>query len=785
MYNWRIGKDAEMKYSDYCSKFYIGRNSSGILRHNSKEKIPRYFFSIALSEEHDAAVLFQGCTYGKWFTGERKPGDDIWDEVISDSKKTDFISEITKDLNDSVLRDVMHNFGLEVQPGETPDKRLFASTIADLFYAIAKGNGETASEANNFYNPEAHIISFPEYITRTIAKYEKIKMPFSEGEERLIDDIYVCNKLSSRSSTTKNWTSRTQEKIILDATLDSLKAYSRKVILVANGGMGKTMLVQHLFLESARKHAQTGRLPIIIELRNFSSSNDLLDDYIIKTANTYDENLTSQKVEELMISGKCEILMDGADEIDPSDEKTFQRKIGNLINKYPNNQYVLASRECGLLKGITGFSWMYLHPFSGEQSTTLIDNLLKNRDDEAIIESIKKYMEGDFLQRHKVFASNPMLLTLVIMKYPIVESFDGKKRLFYREVYATIVHKHDEEKEGYSRVFRSAQDAAEFTKVFAELCATTYMKHETEFDFDAFEGYFDNLVTKKSIETPKAMTIESFTHDACATACMMYEQETKLLYIDPGFQEYLFAKYYFSVAPEELIALGQSLWDIAETEFDRLDAFEMLNEFSPKKYEQYFLKPFLKNVFQGKDEAKHFIKFLRYGYRDLEYQMIDHDCVTMYETKEKSEWVSPKPAVTEPSSIVFSMLLRKLNISCLLVLAIFEETLDYHEFMTAGIYGELYSDPADNKNKIIPRRLLLQDPQAYKRTSAVEKYVCDDKGQLVCFGHEYKVDFNKVLETPENYTDLIKVLKTPKEDVWKVFCKVKDYYEDLVKKYDT
>ncbi|HCA28973.1 MAG TPA: hypothetical protein DEP23_05095 [Ruminococcaceae bacterium] len=108
--------------------------------------------------------------------------------------------------------------------------------------------------------------------------------------------------------------------------------------------------------------------------------------------------------------------------------------------------------------------------------------------------------------------------------------------------------------------------------------------------------------------------------------------------------------------------------------------------------------------------------------------------------------------------------------------------------MTAGIYGEHYFDPTDSKNKIIPRRLLRQDTddlQAYERTHDVENYIRDDKKQLVCFGHEYKVDFDKVLEMPENYSDLINILKmkAPSEYVWKVFCKVKGYYEELVRRY--
>jgi hypothetical protein len=121
-----------------------------------------------------------------------------------------------------------------------------------------------------------------------------------------------------------------------------------------------------------------------------------------------------------------------------------------------------------------------------------------------------------------------------------------------------------------------------------------------------------------------------------------------------------------------------------------------------------------------------------------------------------------------------------------LCLAVFENALNYPEFMTAGIFGENYFDPHDSKKKIIPRRLLRQDTndlQAYERTHAVENYVRDENQQLVCFGYEYKVDFDKVLEAPETYSALISTLKTPEEDVWKAFCKVRGFYEELIKKY--
>lgn len=91
-----------------------------------------------------------------------------------------------------------------------------------------------------------------------------------------------------------------------------------------------------------------------------------------------------------MSSGKCQILMDGADEIDPSDINAFQRQIVELTDRYPYNQYVIASRECDVIKAVKGFSKLYLRPFNREQSSTLINNLLADSEDEAIRDKIRE-----------------------------------------------------------------------------------------------------------------------------------------------------------------------------------------------------------------------------------------------------------------------------------------------------------------------------------------------------------------------------------------------------------
>ena len=285
-----------MRYTDFFSKFYMGRSSSGILGHKSKEKIPEYFMKAALIEDCYDRLPTSSSSYGKWFDGTRSPENLIWGLVVSNFNEDGFIDKVTRDLNDSVLRNIMVSFKIELNEVETPDKRLFAYALAKQFYAIAQGNGNADDVVEHYYKPDVHIISFPEYAERTKSKYEKTETPFSNGEERLLEDIYVCNILSSRLADTKYRHSRTQEKTILNANLDLIAEYSKKVILVANGGIGKSMMLQHLFLESIQNHMHTGILPIMIELRDFSENNDLFNDYIVKTAGTFDKNLTNRKI---------------------------------------------------------------------------------------------------------------------------------------------------------------------------------------------------------------------------------------------------------------------------------------------------------------------------------------------------------------------------------------------------------------------------------------------------------------------------------------------------------
>lgn len=168
-------------------------------------------------------------------------------------------------------------------------------------------------------------------------------------------------------------------------------------------------------------------------------------------------------------------------------------------------------------------------------------------------ETVIEYINNGFLKKDGVFASHPLLLTYVTMKYPTYKRFHSDHLLFYKSTYEALLSGHDDNKKPYDRVFMSVDNADQFSKVFKEFCGITYKDGVLQLDSPSFEEYFNKLKSHKVFENPHKMNLTNFKHDVCSTACMMYEKEYDIFYIDPGFQEYLFAEYYRSAEIEDIL----------------------------------------------------------------------------------------------------------------------------------------------------------------------------------------------------------------------------------------
>ena len=213
------------------------------------------------------------------------------------------------------------------------------------------------------------------------------------------------------------------------------------------------------------------------------------------------------------------------------------------------------------------------------------------------------------------------------------------------------------EKSPLDRVFRSADSQDDFTDVFREFCAISYVERKFQFNKMTFEAIFKKLKSTKQVANPRIMNKTNFLHDACATACMMYEAKSDILYIDPGFQQFLFAEYNYFAEPDEVEAMGRKLWTVPESEFNGGIAFEMLYELSDEKVEVCLDLPYLDMIFKDKVEEESFNAFLVHGFREIKSALIDRAVI---EECEQKSGIIGKYAIaskSEPKSVILSMML--------------------------------------------------------------------------------------------------------------------------------
>lgn len=779
-----------MEYSDFLQKFYLPDIGGGLDGYKSKKKTALFFFENGLDDQYDDNIICPSdSTFEKWVDGKRKPDSSIWSEASKHLDDEKLAKKLLAVLNTKNLKSIMMSFGITFEIEEVPDKKRFSTAVAAQFVAIAEGYGTADNIVPEEYKKTPESVGFRSYLRGAENKYKWIRLP---GEEEcLLDDVFICNNIGTSAAVFPH---RIKGNYIEDATLEKLRTYDRRgevlrEILIGGCGYGKTLMLQHLFLEAADHSDETGRLPVIAELRNFSSSYDGFVPFIVDTVCEYDPSFTESSAIEILEKGQAQILFDGLDELDPGEVKFFQKKLAELIHRYPNIQVIVTSRPCSAINGINGFIKLYLHPLDEDQVNSLLDKLLIRKQDSKAKETILSFFEpgAGYVKKDGFIATNPMLLTVMVSNYEKLMKLNGDKTRFYELMYDVLIRGHDEEKEAFDRFFHSVGNREEFTQVFRAFCALTFMDGVYEFDRRTFEKYFKLVKKQEELSNPNIFRLDGFEHDVCATACMMYEQESGIYYIDPGFQDYCFAEYYYFEVTDKTKAMGEALNRRQVKSFRNLDGLKMLYMMSPEKMEVCVFLPFLNEIFKESDETKCFMRFLAYGFRECIYVDLDEVAIKANMAKLNADKFDYLIDSNPPKNIVMWMILDILNLNNTFSLGALVKPLKQEDGVTHFITGYLDSV---GKNEGSDKTYIIKmneneirhkgDSDYFEKMRLMMVPIRDDKGEPVCFGYKYRVNPLSLLPDQRRTEDFIAMAK--KAGLVDAFMKVKEYYNKIVER---
>ena len=544
-------------------------------------------------------------------------------------------------------------------------------------------------------------------------------------------------------------------------TIDGLEAESKYIIIQGIGGIGKSMLLTHLFLSSAEQIEETGRIPLLLSLKDYKDTTCGIVDFIWKSLREYDSEITQSIIITALQQKQLILLLDGLDEIQTSVRDSFEQDLDAFIKSYPGNTIVITSRPVYSFVSYAKFSLFDILELSKNQAIELIEKLefWDSEGKNSFLEALNRTL----YRTHREFASNPLLLTIMLMTYSSFGEVPAKMHVFYSKAYETMARLHDASKGSFKRPLHTKLTPEEFAKYFSQFCARTYKDEVLEFDALLFNAYMKKVLKGASPEHQN-IAPRDFLLDLTDNLCIMYREGEHYYFIHRSFQEYFAAVYFASEYDANLSKVGSFFEKIKNRSYtDR--TFDMLYDMIPEKIERFVFLPYLEELIthcmeKGDDEYWEFLEKM-YPYITYEegntgesyfneaesflYRCIIHEKhLEMISDIDNYEW--PKQIYDLPTKTWVEA---------------------YNEFIEYSAFDK-YPDPDCIPEHILDSTSIVdEDDLPYKYT--------DYFGQPEQEGLTIEIDIYELRKNPHRYITLRQHMEDPEFPIFREYQSVKSY----------
>lgn len=482
---------------------------------------------------------------------------------------------------------------------ETEEKGVYMNGLDEGIKTIVKSSSEKALNSilrfiSDKYGKASVATgsAFKLYLKNSELRYNKVKTLADMTEPRILEgkngiyvDVYVDYK----------------GKKISTSTVDNMMQISNNIMVLGSGGIGKSMLMRHLFVNTQHRGSY---IPVLVELRKMSSvdKSDSLLKMIHSCIEEFDVRLDQTQFEYSLRSGKYLLLFDGLDEVKEGIRDKVENLIQELSKKYPRNGFIVSSRREGVdFKELETYTVVKSLPLEKEQGVELINRIGKNGDK---VKVFSELLSEELFEKHKDFASNPLLLTMMYITFVDNNIIPEHLTDFYEAAYDALYKRHDANKDGvFERDYKCKKlGEKEFKDLFSYFCFQSYFIQQYEFSKEEICEYIKNgierLNLKELIENP-----EMFFNDIKDIVCLIVDEGSKFKFTHRSFQTY-FAAYYTAtqVSDEQQKSfLGK---EIRNQNFIREDFFYMLNRLEGDRFSGNILEPGIRRIMKKIRESE-------------------------------------------------------------------------------------------------------------------------------------------------------------------------------------
>ncbi|MDO6413571.1 NACHT domain-containing protein [Sphingomonas sp. BIUV-7] len=415
-------------------------------------------------------------------------------------------------------------------------------------------------------------IGFGHHLQTTFEKCYKVKTLIYREESVELLSQYVSIKLQKRRS-----------KVTDNYLIENLEEY-KNVIIQGSGGSGKTMFMKYLAL--CRFENPRGRIPLFIELRTLSyGSEKSFERLIFEDSASKKSRLTFEQFEKGLISGLFLVILDGLDEVDPLHRESVYREIGKFPVRYPDNILIISSREDSGLNGWAQFACFNVLPLDKRQVTSVIKKI---EFDKTIKAKFLKDLSSFLYDKHKSFLTNPLLATIMLLRYDQFADSGDKIYIFYDQAFETLFFKHDLSKGVYERKRYSAISVDDFRNFFSAFCFATYANNKYAFSRLEIISRIEKSLKYCSLSASPSAVLK----DLIESVCIMQEDGLLYTFVHRSFQEYFAALFVSEYRGDKAVEYVAALMLKSSTE----SAGAILKEMAPRMVDKLWGLPTLEKM---------------------------------------------------------------------------------------------------------------------------------------------------------------------------------------------